>query len=204
MQEDIPSGLINLPSVDLTSYVKMAISFVVENYPTLLIVIRNIISFLITISIPLSIFLFVAIIITVERLKAIRNKESEIYDAKADMGYSDVVPDPKKGNPEMAKKWDNVLNLVESANPSDWRQAVLEADIILGDLLTTLGYKGEGIGEQLRRATKADFKTLDDAWGAHKVRNEIAHAGSDYPFSQYDARETISKYRRVFEEFFHI
>jgi len=202
--QDIPSGLINLPSVDLTKYVKVGINFVVEHYPTLLIVIRNIISFLITISIPISIFLFVAIIITVERLKAIRNKESEIYDAKADMGYSDVVPDPKKGNPEMAKKWDNVLNLTESTNPNDWRQAVLEADIILGDLLTTLGYKGEGIGEQLRRATKADFKTLDDAGEAHGVRNRLAHSGSEYPFSQYDARETISKYRRVFEEFYHV
>jgi hypothetical protein len=110
----------------------------------------------------------------------------------------------KKGNAEMAKKWDMVLKHVESPNENDWRQAVIEADIILGDLLTNLGYKGQGIGEQLKRANKADFKTLDDAWDAHKVRNDLAHSGSEIPFSQFEARRVIQLYRKVFLEFFYI
>ena len=75
---------------------------------------------------------------------------------------------------------------------------------MLGDLLMKMGYRGESIGEKLKRVDKGDFKTLDDAWEAHKIRNEIAHAGFDYPFSQHDARRAIGMYRRVFEEFFYI
>ena len=42
--------------------------------------------------------------------------------------------------------------------------------------------------------------TLDDAWQAHKVRNQIAHAGADFVLTQKITRETIMMYKRVFEE----
>lgn len=174
------------------------------NYPLFLSTLRSIFGIIIGISIVLCVFFFVAIIITVEKLKAIRIKESEIYDAKVDMGYNTASVPTQKSNPEIAKKWDKVLEHVESENPNDWRQAVMESDIILDDVLTQLGYMGDGVGGKLKRANKADFKTLDDAWEAHKVRNQIAHAGSDYPFSQFDARKVIQQYKKVFEEFFYI
>ena len=187
-----------------TEYLNHTFDFFVANYPAFSQIIKSTLGFLVGLSIPVSVFLFIAIIVTVERLKAIRKKEEEIYSAKVDMGYSDVSIPKTKGNPEITRKWNQVLIHVESQNQNDWRQAVLEADIILGELLTFLGYRGEGIGEQLKRAVKADFLSLDEAWDAHKVRNELAHAGSDYPFSQHDARRVVSLYRKVFEEFFYI
>jgi hypothetical protein len=202
--EDTPQ-LVNVPSYDFISYVGKALDFIILHYPNFLAGVKVVISWLIAISIPVSVFLFIAIIITVERLKMVRRKEAETFDAKIDMGYTpQVVQNNQKGDMEIARKWDKVLQHVESQNPSDWRQAVLEADIILGELLTKLGYKGDGIGEQLRRATKADFATLDSAWDAHKVRNELAHSGSEYQFNQFDARKVIQSYRRVFEEFYYL
>ena len=93
---------------------------------------------------------------------------------------------------------------VDSPNTSDWRQAIIEADIILGDVLTRMKYQGEGIGEQLKGANKADFKTMDQAWEAHRIRNQKAHEGSDFAMSQHEAKRVINLYKQVFEEFFYI
>jgi len=102
------------------------------------------------------------------------------------------------------KKWVKVKEHASSANPSDWRLAILEADILLGDLLTKLGYKGEGIGEQLKSVERIDFQTLDLAWEAHKIRNSIAHEGSDFVLSPNEAKRVIGLFEEVFKEFRYI
>ncbi|HVZ75806.1 MAG TPA: hypothetical protein VG934_00865 [Candidatus Paceibacterota bacterium] len=101
-------------------------------------------------------------------------------------------------------QWDRVFVLAASGNESDWRRAILEADIMLGDMLKSLGYRGDSVGERLRDANPLQFTTLDLAWKAHKVRNDIAHGGEGYHLSQREANATIDLYRRVFEEFHYI
>ncbi len=90
---------------------------------------------------------------------------------------------------------------IASDRPNDWKLAIIEADIILGQILDKAGYAGASIGEQLKSASSHAFKTIDDAWEAHKVRNQIAHEGSDFVLTQKLARETIPRYKRVFAEF---
>lgn len=98
-------------------------------------------------------------------------------------------------------RWDRVMELASSPSDGDWRRAILEADIMLGNLLQEQGYKGETIGEQLKNVNPLRFNTLDIAWQAHKVRNAIAHLGEAYPLTDRETRATIDKYARVFEEF---
>jgi hypothetical protein len=102
------------------------------------------------------------------------------------------------------KKWKRVIEHVTSANPSDWRLSILEADILLGELLTKMGYRGESIGEQLKSAEESDFHTLELAWEAHKIRNGIAHEGSDFVLSQREAKRVIGLFEEVFKEFYYI
>ncbi len=80
----------------------------------------------------------------------------------------------------------------------------MEADIILEDLLTKMGYGGDSIGEKLKKVAKGDMKTLDEAWEAHKVRNQIAHEGSNFTLNHHEAKNVIGMYRKVFEEFYYI
>ena len=98
------------------------------------------------------------------------------------------------------RRWTHVRELIESPTANDWRQAIIEADIILDDMLTRLGYVGITIGEKLKTANPAHFRTLQDAWEAHKVRNEIAHQGSAYPLTDHIAYQTILQYENVFKE----
>jgi len=97
-------------------------------------------------------------------------------------------------------RWDRIVDLVSSDNPTEWRHGVIEADVLLDELLTERGYVGETLGEKLKNTPKDQMKSLNEAWEAHKVRNEIAHAGSDFILTQREARRAIDMYRKVFEE----
>jgi hypothetical protein len=98
-------------------------------------------------------------------------------------------------------RWEHVERMTESVNPGDWRQAIIEADILLEEILTKIGYDGLTIGDKLKNVEPSDMATLDDAWKAHRVRNRIAHDGVAYKVDHALAKETIGKYRKVFEEF---
>lgn len=97
-------------------------------------------------------------------------------------------------------RWEEVTKLANSTNESDWRRAIMEADIMLGEALATQGYRGATVGDRLKDANPLQMTTLDIAWQAHKVRNEIAHGGEGYHLSEWDTKGTIDFYRRVFEE----
>ncbi len=99
------------------------------------------------------------------------------------------------------KRWEHVLTLISSSQASDWRQAILESDIMLAELLNELGVPGTTIGDQLKAIDRRSFNTLDLAWEAHLVRNNIAHEGSGFDLSEREAHRTIDMYRRVFDEF---
>lgn len=89
----------------------------------------------------------------------------------------------------------------QSDSPNDWKLAIIEADIILDGILKERGYAGTSLGERLRSITPSQLSTIDDAWEAHKVRNQIAHSGADFVLTHRIAEETINRYRRVFAEF---
>ncbi len=98
-------------------------------------------------------------------------------------------------------EWEKVLRNVESTNDSDLRLAILEADIMLSTLLDNMGLPGDTMGDKLKAVEKSDFTTVDKAWEAHKVRNQIAHEGAAFVLSQHEAKRVIALYQDVFEEF---
>lgn len=102
------------------------------------------------------------------------------------------------------KRWEHVKSLMGSRNSSDWRQAIVEADIILDTMLNAMNYEGNSIGEKLKKIEPSDFLTLNKAWEAHKIRNKIAHTGSGFELSKDEAERAIKMYQHVFDEFFYI
>lgn len=98
-------------------------------------------------------------------------------------------------------RWTYITQLIESAQESDWRQAIIEADIMLDEVLARAGYIGDSIGDKLKMANPQRFMTLNNAWDAHKVRNDIAHLGSTFQLTNHIAFRTIQNYEAVFREF---
>ena len=98
-------------------------------------------------------------------------------------------------------RWDDIVTLASSGSESDWRRAILEADIMLSDALSERGFEGATVADQLRQANPIQMRTLDLAWQAHKVRNQIAHEGERLKLTDRDVRATTDLFKRVFEEF---
>ncbi|HEY4511879.1 MAG TPA: hypothetical protein VJH55_03490 [Candidatus Paceibacterota bacterium] len=148
----------------------------------------------------LTLFFIGGIVYTMVRVSQVEKLEEQKFDAKVVPAYdADTSVDPA-----MARKWETILQHVDSVNPNDWKLAIIEADIMLGDMLTRMGYKGESIGEKLKGIERSDFTTIESAWEAHKVRNAIAHQGSDFMMNEREAKRIINLYRTVFEEFYYI
>jgi hypothetical protein len=125
------------------------------------------------------------------RIFQLRREEEEKYGP---IRLADEAPET---NPRFAR----IRELASGASPSEWREAILEADIMLADVLTRTGYGGETLADQLQQLNARDFASLDDAWEAHRVRNAIAHQGSAFDISHFLAKRTIDRYEKVFREF---
>jgi len=114
---------------------------------------------------------------------------------------ADGLEEKNLGEKIINPKWQSILKDVDSDDPNKWKLAIIEADIILGELLNTLFLPGENIGDKLKAVEKSDFEHLDQAWEAHKIRNAIAHGGSDFLLTQKETKRVIGLYKSVFTEF---
>ena len=152
-------------------------------------------------SLVLSALLAIGIFFSIAELAKIRRIERRIIDAHVEQAYETAA---QAGDQELTIKWRTILDLTESTNVNDWKQAIIDADTILDQILVKAGFVGDSLGERLTGATKGDIKTLDQAWDAHKTRNAIAHGGSDFKLTQHEAKRVINLYKQVFEEFYFI
>lgn len=137
--------------------------------------------------------LLLGIAYIVFRYRGLRAQELAAYRARA-VSVSATALVPKN------EQWKRVEELATSERPSDWRVAILEADVMLDTMVTGMGYLGDNLGGRLRAIDKSDLRSLDQAWEAHKVRNQIAHGGGDFILTQREARRVIELYRVVFTE----
>ncbi len=103
--------------------------------------------------------------------------------------------------PRTQLRWNRVLEHAASEDEHQWRLAILEADIMLNELLDTQGYKGETIAEKMKQVSRTNFNSIDDAWEAHRMRNKVAHEGADLHIDERTKNHVINLYQRVFKEF---
>ena len=133
----------------------------------------------------------IVVVYALMRLFELRQREEEYY------GTVLAAPEAAESSP----RWRHIEALAGGGSASEWREAIIEADIMLDDMLTRQGYAGEGVGEKPQQVERSDFNTLEDAWEAHKVRNQVAHQGSSFDLSETLAHRTIARYEAVFREF---
>lgn len=147
---------------------------------------------------PLAIGLALALLVGIAyctiRIMQIRRAEHENFHKHAHSVHHEDVPRTRL-------RWNRIIEHAHTDDEHQWRLAILEADILLNELLDVLGYKGETMAEKMKQVNRANFNAIDDAWEAHKVRNRVAHEGSESPLSEREKNHVISQYARVFKEF---
>lgn len=158
---------------------------------------KGLVGFLKYLGVALAGFGAVATIVFNKRSSAIWAAEkAKLYPAEMPMGVAEgPFLDP------VMSKWQEIVAKSESLDENNWRIAIIEADIILDSLLEKLNLPGATTGEKLKAVEPSDFLTLDNAWEAHKARNNIAHQGSNFLLNQREVRRIISLYESVFKEF---
>ncbi|MFA6251125.1 MAG: hypothetical protein WC603_00660 [Candidatus Paceibacterota bacterium] len=97
-------------------------------------------------------------------------------------------------------RWHYIQTLIESPNESDWRVAIIEADSLMEEILKEKGIGGNTVSELLEGAKDSGYRSIQDAWDAHLIRNQIAHDGLDFPLSQVEGRRVIKLFQNFFEE----
>jgi hypothetical protein len=145
-------------------------------------------------SLFISLLLAILIVYCIIRIEQIRKHERQQFEAAA-------RPVAARDVSRAQLRWNRIVEESGSDNEQNWRLAILEADIMLNELLDNLGYKGETMADKMRQVVKGDFNTIDLAWEAHRARNAIAHQGVQAPLSQREARRIIGLYEKIFREF---
>ncbi len=155
----------------------------------------------------LSIFFIYIIIYTTIRMFEIRKKEhAHLHHEIEEYAHNQSLREEKQRKEGVFKneKWKRILDYLFSQNPNDWKLAIIESDAMLFELLTSLGFKGETLGDKLKNADRDSFKTLSTAWDVHNTRNKIAHEGSSFELSLHEAKRVIGMYEHIFREFDYI
>lgn len=71
------------------------------------------------------------------------------------------------------QRWQKILEKLKKGDEANLRLAVIEADSLLGDILKRMGLPGNNMEERLGQINKAEIKSIDKIWEAHKICNRI-------------------------------
>lgn len=131
----------------------------------------------------------------------VRMFEIQVYDKKEiEHEIHKALLRQKERERSINPRWHYIQTLIESPNESDWRVAIIEADSLMEEVLKEKGIAGSTVSELLEGAKDSGYRSIQDAWDAHLVRNQIAHQGSDFPISQVEGRRVIKMFQNFFEE----
>ncbi len=122
--------------------------------------------------------------------KFLSQKEKIIYDIAHVKEETNVANDK-------AARWQKILDNVNSDQENNWKIALMDADILLEEVLAEKGYNGSGVGERLKQVGPEYKDSVGYAWEGHKVRNNVAHQ-ADYELGPREAKQAISMYERFF------
>lgn len=149
----------------------------------------------------LSILAIAGIIHNSRKLQAINIEEQKVFNPKPEPSDQLSKIGPPASRSVENERWKNILKYMNSDNVSDRQFAVIEADVMLEELLQTLGLHGDSVGEMLKSADKNEFLMLEEAWEAHKARNAVVHAGANFQLNERETKRVVALFEKVFKEF---
>jgi hypothetical protein len=114
-----------------------------------------------------------------------------------------VIALTKKGGKQLdvdkyRSKWMTIENQLRRDNQSNCTLAVLNEEKLLDQGLRDRVYKGQTMGERMKNA-KQTWSNANAVWGAHKLRNQIAHE-TEHQVTYDDARRAIAGFKQALKD----
>lgn len=97
------------------------------------------------------------------------------------------------------RRWETILSRLDSDNPSQYKVAILEADVFAEEVLEILGYHGANMKERLEQMKDYDVETKGDLITGHAVRNRIINEPAFEP-TREEAEATLRHFSNFFKE----
>lgn len=88
-------------------------------------------------------------------------------------------------------RWLAIENSLRRSEPASYQLAILHADKLVDAALRERGMRGETMGERMKSA-QGIWKNADHVWGAHKIRNRIAHEPDAHVTYEIAARSLVA------------
>ena len=95
-------------------------------------------------------------------------------------------------------KWLSIEHSIKRDHPSSYPMAVLNADKLVDQALRERRIKGETMGERMKSAGNI-WKNPNHVWGAHKVRNQLAHE-ANFQISYETAIRALSAFKQALKD----
>lgn len=95
-------------------------------------------------------------------------------------------------------QWLKIENGLQKDNKATYQLSILQADKLVDAALRDRGVKGNTMGERMK-AAQSIWKNPDHIWGAHKIRNRIAHE-ADSEVTHDIAARSLAAYRQALKD----
>lgn len=95
-------------------------------------------------------------------------------------------------------KWLQIEHSLVRDNAATYPMAVMNADKLLDQALKDARYRGKTMGERMKSANKI-WRQADYVWGAHKVRNRLAHE-SGFDVSYDTAARSLAAFKQALKD----
>jgi len=97
------------------------------------------------------------------------------------------------------KRFEDIRVRLESANPSQYKVAVLEADALADEILSGIGYAGATMTEKLLAVHGGQLETKELLVQAHEARNQIIH-DPHFSLTREEAVVYLENFKKFFDE----
>ena len=94
--------------------------------------------------------------------------------------------------------WLAIENGVSRDNHASWQLAIINADKLLDQALRERRFRGKTMGERMKVANKT-WRNPDHVWGAHKIRNRLAHE-TDMSVDYETTLRTLSAFKQALKD----
>ncbi len=95
---------------------------------------------------------------------------------------------------KMNKKWNEIINLVETGDEREYRLAIIEASEMLNKILKNKNYKGKDLEERLNQVNAVSFPPLPKIIEARKICQDQSHQ-----LTLEETKEILKSYKEIFE-----
>lgn len=100
------------------------------------------------------------------------------------------------GVKKLSRQWLKTKARLNTGMESEYKLAVVEADSVLDETLSKMGFGGQSLGERLEKLSAVSLPNINEVKETHKARNNMIH-DPNYRLNLDDAKKAIDVYEKA-------